>query len=193
MPPGFTRHWLGRWFTTTVHHDLHHSEGRHNFGLYFTWWDRLMGTEHPDYHARFEAVARPWRRVPGLAAGLVGLMLLAAAPAAPALAEPVEGLWITPGFGSVVEVRRAPDGLEGRIRWLWAPGKGATGQALFDSFARQDGQWRGRILNPEDGRTYAASLRPDGAEWLLVKGCVGPFCREQRWRRLEAVTRTLPR
>lgn len=57
MPSGFTRHWLGRWFTTTVHHDLHHSEGRYNFGLYFTWWDRLMGTEHPDYHARFEAVA----------------------------------------------------------------------------------------------------------------------------------------
>ena len=61
MPSGFTRHWLGRWFTTTVHHDLHHSEGRHNFGLYFTWWDRMMGTEHPDYHARFEAVAQRTR------------------------------------------------------------------------------------------------------------------------------------
>lgn len=57
MPSGFTRHWLGRWFTTTTHHDLHHSGVRHNFGLYFTWWDRMMGTEHPDYHARFELVA----------------------------------------------------------------------------------------------------------------------------------------
>jgi sterol desaturase/sphingolipid hydroxylase (fatty acid hydroxylase superfamily) len=44
-----------------VHHDLHHSEGRHNFGLYFTWWDRMMGTEHPDYHARFETVAQKTR------------------------------------------------------------------------------------------------------------------------------------
>jgi sterol desaturase/sphingolipid hydroxylase (fatty acid hydroxylase superfamily) len=61
MPSGFTRHWLGRWFTTTTHHDLHHSEGRHNFGLYFTWWDRMMGTEHPDYNARFEAVAQKTR------------------------------------------------------------------------------------------------------------------------------------
>jgi sterol desaturase/sphingolipid hydroxylase (fatty acid hydroxylase superfamily) len=54
---GFTRsRWTG-WLTTTTHHDLHHSEGRHNFGLYFTWWDRWMGTEHPKYHARFESVA----------------------------------------------------------------------------------------------------------------------------------------
>jgi Delta7-sterol 5-desaturase len=54
--PGFTRsRWTG-WLTTTTHHDLHHSEGRYNFGLYFTWWDRWMGTEHPRYHEKFEAV-----------------------------------------------------------------------------------------------------------------------------------------
>jgi len=53
---GFTRSPLTGWLTTTVHHDLHHSEGRYNFGLYFTWWDRMMGTEHPRYHERFEAV-----------------------------------------------------------------------------------------------------------------------------------------
>lgn len=54
--PGFTRsRWTG-WLTTTTHHDLHHTEGRYNFGLYFTIWDRLMGTEHPRYHERFEAV-----------------------------------------------------------------------------------------------------------------------------------------
>ena len=47
-----------RWITTTTHHDLHHSTGRYNFGLYFTWWDRLMGTEHPEYRERFEAVVR---------------------------------------------------------------------------------------------------------------------------------------
>ncbi|MGH6617622.1 sterol desaturase family protein [Sphingomonas sp.] len=53
---GFTRsRWTG-WLTTTTHHDLHHSEGRYNFGIYFTWWDRMMGTEHPRYHEKFEAV-----------------------------------------------------------------------------------------------------------------------------------------
>ena len=45
--------WLG-WLTTTTHHDLHHSTMNHNFGLYFTWWDRWLGTEHPDYVETFD-------------------------------------------------------------------------------------------------------------------------------------------
>lgn len=43
--------------TSVTHHDLHHSHGRWNMGLYFTWWDRWMGTEHPDHLERFAAVA----------------------------------------------------------------------------------------------------------------------------------------
>ncbi len=41
------------WLTTTTHHDLHHGGERANYGLYFTWWDRWMGTESPHYHAAF--------------------------------------------------------------------------------------------------------------------------------------------
>jgi len=59
-PPGFSRHPLTGWLTTTTHHDLHHSQSRYNFGLYFTWWDRWMGTEHPRYHEAFETAALPW-------------------------------------------------------------------------------------------------------------------------------------
>ena len=47
---------LLRSITTTTHHDLHHSHGGHNFGLYFTWWDHWMGTEHPQYRRHFAAV-----------------------------------------------------------------------------------------------------------------------------------------
>ena len=43
--------WFG-WINATTHHDLHHSSFRYNYGLYFTWWDKLMGTEHPEYRAR---------------------------------------------------------------------------------------------------------------------------------------------
>jgi Delta7-sterol 5-desaturase len=46
------------WVTTVTHHDLHHAQPGTNFGLYFTWWDRWMGTENPDYHARFAATVR---------------------------------------------------------------------------------------------------------------------------------------
>ncbi len=58
----FPRWWLQapllRRITTTTHHDLHHSHGGYNFGLYFTWWDRWMKTEHPEYARRFMAVTR---------------------------------------------------------------------------------------------------------------------------------------
>jgi sterol desaturase/sphingolipid hydroxylase (fatty acid hydroxylase superfamily) len=45
------------WLTTTTHHDLHHAHSNSNFGLYFTWWDRWMGTENPDYRAAFARAA----------------------------------------------------------------------------------------------------------------------------------------
>ena len=55
--PGTTRHPVLGWQNTTTHHALHHQSFRSNFGLYFTFWDRVMGTEHPDYDATFERIA----------------------------------------------------------------------------------------------------------------------------------------
>jgi len=52
LPLAWVAGWWGRWLTTTLHHDLHHAHGTHNFGLYFTWWDRIGGTQHPDYARR---------------------------------------------------------------------------------------------------------------------------------------------
>ena len=43
--------WFG-WINSTTHHDLHHASFHYNYGLYFTWWDRLMGTEHPAYREK---------------------------------------------------------------------------------------------------------------------------------------------
>jgi sterol desaturase/sphingolipid hydroxylase (fatty acid hydroxylase superfamily) len=48
------------WLTTVTHHDLHHAQAGWNYGLYFTWWDRMMGTENPRYLEQFaQAVRRP--------------------------------------------------------------------------------------------------------------------------------------
>ena len=56
FPSGFTKHWLGKWFNTSTHHNMHHRYGRGNYGLYFNFWDRLMGTNHKLYDATFEEV-----------------------------------------------------------------------------------------------------------------------------------------
>jgi len=43
-----SRGWL-RWITPVSHHHYHHARNRGNFGLYFTWWDRMCGTEDAAY------------------------------------------------------------------------------------------------------------------------------------------------
>ena len=55
-PRGFTRHRAGQWFNTSVHHNMHHHLVHCNYGLYFNWWDRWMGTNHAAYHQTFETV-----------------------------------------------------------------------------------------------------------------------------------------
>jgi Delta7-sterol 5-desaturase len=49
MPWQATAHGPLRWLLTNSHHHDHHAAGRGNFGLYFTWWDRAMGTEDRSY------------------------------------------------------------------------------------------------------------------------------------------------
>jgi sterol desaturase/sphingolipid hydroxylase (fatty acid hydroxylase superfamily) len=65
-PPGWSRHWLGRWINTSVAHNTHHATARHNYGLYFLVWDRLMGTLDPEYDRRYDD-ARPARTVHSIA------------------------------------------------------------------------------------------------------------------------------
>ena len=54
FPRWFLRTWAGRLLNTPTHHALHHEKVRGNYGLYFNVWDRLAGTNHPDYEPRFE-------------------------------------------------------------------------------------------------------------------------------------------
>jgi lathosterol oxidase len=55
-PRGFTRHWLLGWHNTSTHHNMHHRYVRCNYGNWFNYWDRLMGTNHPAYHDTFDAI-----------------------------------------------------------------------------------------------------------------------------------------
>lgn len=44
LPNGIDKHWLGRWINTSTAHNFHHHYNKGNFGFYFTFWDRWMGT-----------------------------------------------------------------------------------------------------------------------------------------------------
>ncbi len=53
-PQNTHRHWFGKWWIGATHHSLHHSQFRYNYGLYFTFWDKWMNTESPDFPHLFD-------------------------------------------------------------------------------------------------------------------------------------------
>ncbi len=55
-PRRFAQGPIGRWINTSVSHNQHHEYFKGNYGLYFLWWDRWMGTLRKDYPDRLEQV-----------------------------------------------------------------------------------------------------------------------------------------
>ncbi len=55
-PKGFSKSAVGKWINTSVNHNQHHQYFKGNYGLYFLFWDRLLGTIREDYDERFEDV-----------------------------------------------------------------------------------------------------------------------------------------
>ena len=131
----------------------------------------------------------------------------------PAWAAPdkFQGFWITERYGSVVEVADCPHqagAICGTIVWLWAAIE-ADGTPVLDArnpddtlrqqplIGRQiliDMHWdgdtaKGRIYNPEDGRTYRATIKAIDADTLHVEGCVMFLCQTQVWRRPSSLPR----
>ena len=55
-PRGFHKTLIGKWINTSVCHNQHHQYFTGNYGLYFLWWDRWMGTLREDYDESFDKV-----------------------------------------------------------------------------------------------------------------------------------------
>ncbi len=49
LPLAFPHHWLGEWFIGPAHHSIHHLKYTKHYGLYFTFWDKLLNTEELNY------------------------------------------------------------------------------------------------------------------------------------------------
>ena len=48
FPKRMYKHPIGQWINSTVYHNLHHEKFQGNYGLYFTFWDRICGTLRQD-------------------------------------------------------------------------------------------------------------------------------------------------
>jgi ferredoxin-NADP reductase/sterol desaturase/sphingolipid hydroxylase (fatty acid hydroxylase superfamily) len=55
-PKGWVKFPLLQFKTASTHHNMHHQLFNGNYALYFTWWDKWMGTEFKDYETRHEQI-----------------------------------------------------------------------------------------------------------------------------------------
>jgi uncharacterized protein (DUF2147 family) len=143
---------------------------------------------------------------------LAGMALALLAPSTKAEEpeeDPVVGEWGTQGMSAKVKVAPcAAGGICGTILWLWEPvdhlGRPKTdgenpdvglrdrsliGVQILSGFRRRaSGEFDGgTVYNPEDGRTYDATLRLQGTDSLIIEGCFLFICRRQVWRRASSI------
>lgn len=57
------------------------------------------------------------------------------------------------------------------------------GMPVLTGFIEDGDEWRGEIYDPKSGKTYRSIIRRKNASTLEVKGCLGPFCQTQTWKR----------
>lgn len=209
LPKGFLKNrWLN-WHTTTTHHDLHHKHFNHNYGLYFTWWDKWLGTEHPKYRATFEEVTSREKEAKTptrarAAKALVGALLLAHV----AFAQSPVGVWQTIDDGSgkprsIVQIEEKNGALEGTVSQIFLQSceppdpvcskcsgerKNAkiVGMTILWGLKKDGEKWTGGyILDPGNGTTYRSAMWLEDADTLKVRGYWGIFWRTQTWKRVK--------
>lgn len=184
------------WLTTVTHHDLHHADGRYNMGLYFTWWDRLMGTEHPHYLREFARSAHVVKWKPNQIAG-TSLAVIVALTAFKSEAQPLSGTYAAPGLSLVVRFEPCPDqnSVCGRLLWGWNMERwkaARAGDLIVTGLEPAADTWtNGRLVDPETGMRYAGTISRSTGGGLKLKGCAGFFCRTQHWRPLGPIRTSL--
>jgi uncharacterized protein (DUF2147 family) len=134
-----------------------------------------------------------------LATAVLGLLALTAPAGA---AEPITGRWITAEKDAVIVIATCGKSLCGTIeRFLVPPPQGndqrdinnpdpgkrkrrlLASTPILSAFTADADLWRGQIYDPKSGKSYRSVIRRKGPAVLEVKGCIGPFCQTQVWRR----------
>lgn len=140
---------------------------------------------------------------------LAGIVLMLSAGACFAQMTPV-GTWQTlddktKEAKSEVQITEASGVLNGKITKLLRKeakqdlvcdectddrkGKPVLGMEILRGVKKVDGKdvWEdGKVLDPENGKTYAAKLTPiEGGKKLEMRGSIGPFGRTQTWVRVQ--------
>ena len=128
---------------------------------------------------------------------LIATVVVSLGLAGAAAADPVLGLWKTEvddGSYAHVEMYSCGDKVCGKFaRTFNAEGEYQSAnlnkQFVWDMKAAGDGSYSpdksGRIWRPSNDKTYKAKMTLEGADTLIVQGCLGPICPKQTWTRVK--------
>lgn len=134
-----------------------------------------------------------------IAASFIALSALTL-PTAAFAAQPVTGTWLTEDKKALVSISDCGKTVCGKISKILAPTpdgppvdeynpdpklrkRPILGLPVLSGFTPNDGEWKGRIYSPEEGKSYRSVLIRDGSDKLKVKGCIAFFCKTQVWTR----------
>jgi len=200
FPAGFNKRGMGKWLNTSVSHNLHHHYFRGNYGLYFLFWDRMMGTLRKDTDDAYEEVTG---RVKGMAVTALLLLVSVAGVHAQVKADDIAGIWQTHGDKPArIQIYKVGTKYYGKIIFLQFPtengkplmdknnpdqakqGQPVLGLEILNGFGFDKDEWNeGHIYDPESGKTYSCTLSLKDAHTLKVRGYVGisMFGRTEIW------------
>ena len=114
----------------------------------------------------------------GFAAGFVGS----------SRADDPFGTWMRPSTGTQVNFYNCGGKLCGKIVAVKDQSrKGEIGTMIMNGAAKtSDNEWRGDVLNTEDGKTYSGVVTLEGPNALNLKGCaLGFICKGETWQRVK--------
>lgn len=120
------------------------------------------------------------------------------------------GSWMPADKESIVEIYACGEAMCGRIAWL-AENTDEDGEVLTDIYnpnpelrstpvlglvimtdilpTADEGVWRGRVYNPQDGRTYDFWLTVKSDSQIIIEGCglYNLICQKHTWDRVDGV------
>jgi uncharacterized protein (DUF2147 family) len=102
-------------------------------------------------------------------------------------AEPF-GRWLRPSTGTLVMFYDCGGKLCGKIVGIKDPNRAKEIGTVILNGALKSGEneWKGSLLDTDNGKTYAGVVTMEGVNGLNLKGCaLGIICQGETWRRVK--------
>jgi len=134
-------------------------------------------------------------------ASVLGAAALLALSATVSVAADAKGDWVRPNGASKIRITSCGSALCGKLIWLKSPrndtknpdaskrGRPLLGVRIVRSMqpTSKSNQWKGKVYNAEDGKTYTGFIELTSADRLKLEGCVlgGLVCKGETWKRVK--------